>query len=123
MKANYLTAVSSRIDSLWVPNHLNAMLPRAVTTPQNLGMARLVSKVDAYLEPCTILGHLATRNRLGRLRLGIGVTDADHVVGLADSFRGTIALRYRSHYLDGHPAADDAFLFVIACAATAFGLS
>ncbi|OBK37721.1 hypothetical protein A5659_01365 [Mycobacterium sp. 1165196.3] len=76
VKANYLSAVSSRIDSLWVPDHLNAMLARTVATPMNLGMARLVPKVDAYLEPRTILGHLAARNRLGRLRLGIGVTDA-----------------------------------------------
>lgn len=76
VKANYLSAVSSRIDSLWVPDHLNAMLARTVATPMNLGMARLVPKVDAYLEPWTILGHLAARNRLGRLRLGIGVTDA-----------------------------------------------
>src|SRR5271167_3508279 len=27
------------------------------------------------LEPWTMLGHLATMNRLGRLRLGVGVTD------------------------------------------------
>jgi phthiodiolone/phenolphthiodiolone dimycocerosates ketoreductase len=76
MKANYLTAVSSRIDSLWVPDHLNAMLARAVATPANFGMAKVVPKADAYLEPWTMLGHLAARNRLGRLRLGIGVTDA-----------------------------------------------
>jgi phthiodiolone/phenolphthiodiolone dimycocerosates ketoreductase len=76
MKANYRLAVSNRIDSLWVPDHLNAMLPRAVATPQHLGMVRFVPKMDAYLEPWTMLGHLAARNRLGRLRLGIGVTDA-----------------------------------------------
>src|SRR6202022_1234318 len=33
-------------------------------------------KVDASLEPWTMLGHLAGRNRVGRLRLGVGVTDA-----------------------------------------------
>lgn len=76
MKANYLTALSSGIDSLWVPDHLNAMLPRAVATPRNLGMAKLVPKIDAYLEPWTIFGHLAAWNRLGRLHVGIGVTDA-----------------------------------------------
>ena len=36
----------------------------------------LFPKIDALLEPWTVLGHLAARNRLGRLRLGIGVTDA-----------------------------------------------
>lgn len=76
MRGNYLAAVSNRIDSLWVPDHLNAMLPRAVATPPRLGMAKVVPKPDAYLEPWTILGHLAAKNRLGRLRLGIGVTDA-----------------------------------------------
>jgi phthiodiolone/phenolphthiodiolone dimycocerosates ketoreductase len=76
IKANYLTAVSSGIDSLWVPDHLNSLLARAIATPENLGIARVVPKVDAYLEPWTILGHLAARNRIGRLRLGIGVTDA-----------------------------------------------
>jgi phthiodiolone/phenolphthiodiolone dimycocerosates ketoreductase len=76
MKSDYLRAISSRIDSLWVPDDFNAMVARAVATPDNLGMARLVPNVGAYLEPWTILGHLAARNRLGRLRLGIGVTDA-----------------------------------------------
>ena len=76
MKADYLSAVSSGIDSLWVPDHLNAMLPPGLATPENLGMLRLVPKLDAYLEPWTVLGYLAARNRFGRLRLGIGVTDA-----------------------------------------------
>ena len=73
---NYLTAVASRVDSLWVDDHLNSLMPRAIATPQYLGAAKLIPKVDAYLEPWTMLGHLAARNRLGRLRLGIGVTDA-----------------------------------------------
>jgi hypothetical protein len=60
--ANYLTAVASRIDSLWVPDHLNSLLPRAIATPQYLGAAKLTPKVDAQLEPWTMLGHLAARN-------------------------------------------------------------
>ena len=64
------------MDSFWVPDHLNALLPRSIATPKYVGAARLVPKVDALLEPWTVLGHLAARNRLGRLRLGIGVTDA-----------------------------------------------
>src|ERR1700709_2739391 len=75
LRANYLTAVASRIDSLWVPDHLNSLMPRAIATPQYLGAAKLTPKIDAYLEPWTMLGHLAARNRVGRLRLGVGVTD------------------------------------------------
>lgn len=74
--ANYASALCSMIDSLWVPDHLNSMLPPAVVTPRNFGMTKLAPKIDACLEPWTVLGHLAARNRLGRLRLGIGVTDA-----------------------------------------------
>ena len=76
VRASYLTAVATRMDSFWVPDHLNALLPRSIATPKYVGAARLVPKVDASLEPWTVLGHLAARNRLGRLRLGIGVTDA-----------------------------------------------
>ena len=76
VRASYLTAVASRIDSLWVPDHLNSLMPRAIATPQYFGAAKLTPKIDAYLEPWTMLGHLAARNRVGRLRLGVGVTDA-----------------------------------------------
>ena len=76
VRASYLTAVATRLDSFWLPDHLNALFPRSIATPKYLGGARLAPKVDAYLEPWTVLGHLAARNRLGRLRLGIGVTDA-----------------------------------------------
>jgi phthiodiolone/phenolphthiodiolone dimycocerosates ketoreductase len=75
VRANYLTAVASRIDSLWVPDHLNSLIPRAIATPQYLGAAKLIPKIDASLEPWTMLGYLAAPNRLGRLRLGVGVTD------------------------------------------------
>src|ERR1700730_16370480 len=76
VRGNYLTAVASRVDSLWLPDHLNSLLPRSIATPQYLGAARLIPKIDASLEPWTMLGHLAARNRVGRLRLGVGVTDA-----------------------------------------------
>jgi len=68
VRANYLTAVASRIDSLWVPDHLNSLIPRAIATPQYLGGAKLIPKIDASLEPWTMLGHLTARNRVGRLR-------------------------------------------------------
>lgn len=76
VRASHLTAVASRIDSLFVVDHLNALIPRAIATPQYLGAAKLIPKMDAYLEPWTMLGYLAARNRLARLRLGVGVTDA-----------------------------------------------
>ncbi|BBX70179.1 phthiodiolone/phenolphthiodiolone dimycocerosates ketoreductase [Mycolicibacterium psychrotolerans] len=38
--------------------------------------AMVAPKVDAVLEPWTMLGHLAARNRFRRLRLGVCVTDA-----------------------------------------------
>lgn len=76
-QASYLTAAATGADSLWVGDHLNAPLPRSIATPEYLGVAaRLVPDVDAVLEPWTMLGHLAARNRMRRLRLGVCVTDA-----------------------------------------------
>ncbi|OBG15726.1 photosystem I reaction center subunit VIII [Mycolicibacterium celeriflavum] len=76
VQASYLSAVATRMDSFWVPDHLNSLFPRSIMTQKYVGAARLAPKADAFLEPWTVLGHLAARNRLGRLRLGIGVTDA-----------------------------------------------
>jgi phthiodiolone/phenolphthiodiolone dimycocerosates ketoreductase len=74
-RSSYLSAVAARADSFWLADHLNSLFPRAMAQPKYIGAARLTPKVDANLEPWTVLGHLAARNRLGRLRLGIGVTD------------------------------------------------
>jgi len=74
-RASYLTAVATGMDSFWLPDHLNSLLPRAVITPKYVGAARLIPDIDAYLEPWTVLGNFAARNRLGRLRLGTSVTD------------------------------------------------
>jgi phthiodiolone/phenolphthiodiolone dimycocerosates ketoreductase len=76
VRANYLAAAASRIDSFWVSDHLNALLPRAIAAPQYLVAAQLIPKIDTYLEPWTMPGHTAARNRLARSRLGVGVTDA-----------------------------------------------
>jgi hypothetical protein len=76
VSTGYLTALATRMDSIWLPDHLNALWPRSIATPKYVGAARILSKADAFLEPWTVLGHLAARNRLGRMRLGIGVTDA-----------------------------------------------
>ncbi|MGE2717234.1 LLM class flavin-dependent oxidoreductase [Mycolicibacterium litorale] len=76
-RANLLTATATGADSFWVGDHLNSLVPRSLATPQHLGIgAKLVPKVDAILEPWTMLGHLAARNRFRRLRLGVCVTDA-----------------------------------------------
>jgi phthiodiolone/phenolphthiodiolone dimycocerosates ketoreductase len=54
-----------------VGDHLNSLFPRSIATRRYVGAARLVPKVDAILAPWTVLGHLAARNRIGRLRLVI----------------------------------------------------
>jgi phthiodiolone/phenolphthiodiolone dimycocerosates ketoreductase len=74
-RASYLAAVASGADSFWLPDHLNSLMPRAVITPKYVGAARLIPDIDACLEPWTVLGNFAARNRLGRLRLGTAVTD------------------------------------------------
>ena len=74
-RASYLTAVATGMDSFWLPDHLNSLFPRAVVTPKYMQAARLIPDVDATLEPWTVLGNFAARNRLGRLRLGTAVTD------------------------------------------------
>jgi phthiodiolone/phenolphthiodiolone dimycocerosates ketoreductase len=76
VRASYLTAASSGVDSFWLPDHLSSLFPRSVMTSDNVGSTRLVPKIDAHYEPWTIFGYLAARKRLGRRRFGIGVTDA-----------------------------------------------
>jgi phthiodiolone/phenolphthiodiolone dimycocerosates ketoreductase len=75
-RADYLTAAAAGLDAYWVGDHLNSLLPRSIYTPEHLGVAKVAPKVDACLEPWTLLGHLASRTRFGRVRLGVGVTDA-----------------------------------------------
>jgi phthiodiolone/phenolphthiodiolone dimycocerosates ketoreductase len=75
-RADLLTARSAGVDSFWVADHLNSLFPRAIATPEHLGVAKFVPEIDAQLEPWTMLGYLAARKRFGRLRFGIGVTDA-----------------------------------------------
>jgi phthiodiolone/phenolphthiodiolone dimycocerosates ketoreductase len=74
-RASYLTAVATGMDSFWVPDHINSLFPRAAMTKKFVGSARLIPDADAHLEPWTVLGNFAAQNRIGRLRLGVGVTD------------------------------------------------
>ena len=76
-RANVLMATASGIDSYWVADHLNSLFPRSIAKPGYLGVAKLIPKVDAQFEPWTMLGYVASHNRFARLRLGIGVTDAN----------------------------------------------
>src|ERR1700758_5615376 len=75
-RADYLTATAAGLDAYWAADHLNALFPRSIYTPRYVGAARVAPKIDASLEPWTLLGHLASRNRFARVRLGVGVTDA-----------------------------------------------
>ena len=75
IRADYMTAAIGGVDSFWVPDHLNSLLPRSIYNKDRIGVARLVPRIDAYLEPWTTLGNLAAKNP-ARLRLGVSVTDA-----------------------------------------------
>ncbi|MFZ1174885.1 MAG: LLM class flavin-dependent oxidoreductase [Mycobacterium sp.] len=76
-RVSSLAAAAMGADSYWVGDHLNALVPRSIATPEYLGVAaKLVPKIDANFEPWTMLGNLAAHNRVSRLRLGVCVTDA-----------------------------------------------
>jgi hypothetical protein len=90
VRGNYLTAVVSRVDSFWVDDHLDcltlpctaglncsrALMPRAIATPAIPRRSEPETEDRRLLEPWTMPGHTAARNRLARSRLGVGVTDA-----------------------------------------------
>ena len=75
-RLNYFSAVAMGVDSFWVPDHLNAIFPRSLWQSKYCGAARIQPSVDASMEPWAMLGNIAARNRISRLPLGIGVTDA-----------------------------------------------
>jgi phthiodiolone/phenolphthiodiolone dimycocerosates ketoreductase len=75
LKSTKALALAVGADSLWVPDHLPSCFPRSLVTREHVGISRLVPDLDACYEPWTVLGHLAARNRVGRLRLGVGSTD------------------------------------------------
>ncbi|MBB3749665.1 phthiodiolone/phenolphthiodiolone dimycocerosates ketoreductase [Mycolicibacterium sp. BK634] len=74
-RANYLSAVAGRVDSYWVPDHINGQTPRPLWDPKYTAAARLLQSPDAAMEAWTLLGSLAARRRFSRISLGIGVTD------------------------------------------------
>jgi phthiodiolone/phenolphthiodiolone dimycocerosates ketoreductase len=75
VRNSLLTAQAAQADSLWVPDHLNSLFPRSVMKKSYVGAAAMMPRPDASLEPWTMLGHIATRNRWRRLKLGLAVTD------------------------------------------------
>ena len=75
LRNTFATTKSAGAESVWVGDHLMSLFPRSVWSPEYTGAARLVPRVDAYYEPWALLGHMAARNRLTRLRLGTAVTD------------------------------------------------
>ncbi|MFD9670160.1 LLM class flavin-dependent oxidoreductase [Rhodococcus sp. NPDC059968] len=69
-------AVAGGADSMWLPDHLNSLLPSSIWKPHYTGGAKLTPSANAFYEPWTALGYVAAHNKLARLRLGVGVTDA-----------------------------------------------
>jgi phthiodiolone/phenolphthiodiolone dimycocerosates ketoreductase len=76
LRGGYLMAASAGVDSYWLPDHLNNLVPRALGNPRYIGATRILPDVDAFLEPWTMLGRISSWNRLRGLRLGVAVTDA-----------------------------------------------
>lgn len=74
-RASYLGAVANRVDSYWVPDHINGQTPRPLWDSKYTASARVLRSPDAAMEAWTLLGSLAARRRFNRVRLGIGVTD------------------------------------------------
>jgi phthiodiolone/phenolphthiodiolone dimycocerosates ketoreductase len=74
-RASYVAAVANRVDSYWIPDHINGQTPRPLWDKKYTTAARLLRSPDAAMEAWTLLGSLAARRRFHRVRLGIGVTD------------------------------------------------
>ena len=74
-RASYLSGVVNRVDSYWVPDHINGQTPRPLWDKKYTASARLLRSPDAAMEAWTLLGALAARRRFNRIRLGVGVTD------------------------------------------------
>ena len=75
LKTTRALALATGADSLLLPDHLIQVFPRSIYTAKHAAVKHFLPDLDACYEPWTVLGHLAGRNRLGRLRLGTGCTD------------------------------------------------
>ena len=74
-RASYLAAVANRVDSYWVPDHINGQTPRPLWDPKYTASARLLQFTRRSDGGVDLLGSLAARRRFNRVRLGVGVTD------------------------------------------------
>ncbi len=75
IQADYMTGLAAGADSFWVADHLNSVLPPSMWKPEYVGAAKIIPKMDAHVEPWTMLGYLAGHNKIGRMTLGVAVTD------------------------------------------------
>lgn len=75
IQADYLTGLAAGADSFWVADHLNSVLPPSMWKPKYVGAAKIMPRMDAHVEPWTMLGYLAGHNKTGRMTLGVAVTD------------------------------------------------
>ena len=75
IQADYMTGLAAGADSFWVADHLNSVLPPSMWKPKYVGAAKIIPKMDAHVEPWTMLGYLAGHNKIGRMTLGVAVTD------------------------------------------------
>ena len=75
IQADYMTGLAAGADSFWVADHLNSVLPPSMWKPEYVGAAKIIPKMDAHVEAWTMLGYLAGHNKLGRMTLGVAVTD------------------------------------------------
>jgi len=49
-RASYLGAVANRVDSYWVPDHINGQTPRSLWEPKYTVAARMLRSPDAAME-------------------------------------------------------------------------
>jgi phthiodiolone/phenolphthiodiolone dimycocerosates ketoreductase len=75
IQADYLTGLAAGADSFWVADHLNSVVPSSMWQTKYVGAAKIIPKMDAHVEPWTMLGYLAGHNKIGRMTLGVAVTD------------------------------------------------
>jgi len=75
IQADYMTGLAAGAGSFWVADHLNSVLPPSMWKPEYVGAAKIIPKMDAHVEPWTMLGYLAGHNKIGRMTLGVAVTD------------------------------------------------
>lgn len=74
-RASYLGAVANRVDSYWVPDHINGQTPRPLWAPKYMLSSRMFRSPDAAMDAWMLLSSLAARRRVSRIPLGVGVTD------------------------------------------------